>query len=131
MTNQQIAQIRESIAKAMNADAQEQQSDGDGKCTTILDTAANISFINLNNNIPTRLTRGHNIQTPNGMFRSNTAATITLQKGNRATKAEALVHDKLPRNLLSTTPIVQDIWPIIMDNNGAAIVNDDVYKKVK
>lgn len=112
----------------MYEDAEKKHSEGDGKCKMILSTAANPSFINLNNNTPTRLTRGRSIQKHKGKFRSNTEATIMLKKGNRATKVDALVHKQLPMNLLSTTPIVQKIGPIIMEKNGAAIVNDDVIK---
>lgn len=97
----------------------------------ILETAVNLSFINNNNNIPKRLTYGRYIQKPNGMFRRNTEETINMTKGNRATTDDALVHKKLPLNLLSTNPIVQDIGPIIIDNTGAKIVSDNVYIQVK
>lgn len=43
--------------------------------------------------------------------------------------AEALVYDKLLHNLLSATPVVKQVGPILLDKLGAAIIAKPWYNK--
>lgn len=132
LNRQQLEQIRETVAQAMQTEMEEDQKHGEqGKYTMILDTAANPSYISDQVQVPTKLTNTRTIQTPNGQFLSNRAVMITLKKKTKPKKAEAIVHRHLPKNLLSTTPIVKDIGPIILADKGAAVLTGDVYNKVK
>lgn len=132
ISRQKLEQIRDAIAQAMQAGVEEEsKQDGQGKYTMILDSAANPSYHHDKVRIPTKLTKMRNIQTPNGKFLSNEAAMITLKKNQKEKTAEAIVHLMLPTNLLSTTLIVNDIGPIILDKKGTAVLTDGVYRKVK
>lgn len=115
----------------MHTEEKQHQVDEQRKYNMILDTAANPSYINTKRQTPTKLTHMRTVQTLNGKFKRNRTAMITLTHGHRAKTAEAIVHKKLPTNLLSTMPIVKDIGPILLDNAGAAVIPENVYQQVK
>lgn len=56
------------------------------------------------------------ITIPNGNMRTNRASKLALKASLRALKAKAFVHENLPANLLSFTPIVELLGPYYLKN---------------
>lgn len=112
--------------------AANEQVDEHGKTTTItLDCGANPSFIRTGTQIPTKLTRITQVNTPKGPFQTNKVATLTLKTKIKTANSKALVHDKLHQNLLSTTPIVENLGAVVLDTKGAALIPSKVYDNIK
>lgn len=101
-----------------------------GKQTTfILDTAANPSFVNKRKGMKTKLTRAKTIQTPNGTFVNNKATKVPVKTWTRSTAIEAIVHEG-PENVLSTTPIADNMGTLIFDTQGAVLLDTKIYNKI-
>lgn len=109
-----------------------ENSDSDGKLTNfILDSGSNTSFILPDVRISQRLTNNRPVTTQNGAFRTKMAARVSLKTNKTRKQAEVLVHPGLPHNLLSVTPIVEELGALLLDKRGAALLKRSEYDKVK
>lgn len=119
--------MKQQLDRALSAQAQ-QDKESKYLSTLILDTGANHSFVKYQFGSPKRLGVPRKVETPNGSFRATKAATTILETKIRKIPIEALVHNKLPRNLLSTTPILRHIGPVLLDRKGASVLDYKVHK---
>lgn len=112
--------------------AQEEEDEGTGKKETmLLDTGENPSYINNWTKIPTIQTRETQITTPNDKMRTNRAANLNLKTPYKKLKFKEMVHDRLPNNLLSVTPIVERLGALLLDKEGAALLTRKAYKNIQ
>lgn len=127
---QRLIQLADRMESAMNAT--EDGSDDTGKENTlVLDTGANPSYIKTGMPIPTKLTIVIQVTTPNGKFRTNREARITVKTPSKEIKAKSLVHNKLPANLLSVTTILERLGVLLLANEGAALLLRKAYRSIK
>lgn len=108
-----------------------QQNDDNGKLNFVLDTAANPSFVRHTQGQDTNTITACQVRTPMGVFKNPKATTITLRDTGRSVAAGALVYDKLPHYLLSATPVIKQVGPILLDTLGAAIIPQTWYNKLR
>lgn len=125
----ELREMKQQLERAMNAQAQDDS--GSKYSTFILDSGANPLFVHTKSGLPTYPAKTRQVATPNGHFRTKEATMITLRTPRQKIRSEALVFERLPRNLLSLTPIVQYIGAVMFDRTGAALIPDKEYDRLK
>lgn len=99
--------------------------------TLFLDTAANPSFVRKCDANRTDPTIPQTVHTPNGTFQSTETTKVAVKTSKGTMMVEALVHDGLSENLLSTTPIVNNMGEIIFDKTGAAVLTEETNNTIR
>lgn len=71
------------------------------------------------------------VQTTNGSFRRNIAVRVPMKTCRNTLNTEALVHGRLPENLLSATPIIKQLGETLLDKRGAALIPRNIHRELK
>lgn len=112
--------------------AQQQNDEHSGKYPTlILDSGANLSLLKPGLPVATHLTPATQVATLNGKFHTNRTANIQIRAPKQTINVKALVHERLPVNLLSVTPLVEKLGALILDKRGAAMLSTKQYRQLQ
>lgn len=125
---QQIEALSQQIAMTTQA---HNYDDNQGKSHTfILDSGAIPSYVRRTEGFTPNPTQKTCVRTASGVLTTNKAVDIPLKTKTRMVRTPALVHNRLPHNLLSLKPIVDDLGAVLMDKKGAALVTDSQLKQL-
>lgn len=97
-------------------------NDQNSKYSSVLDTAAISFFVRTSTEQDTNTIKGCPVRTASGMFLTRKATTIPIRTKHQSVKAESLIHNEIPHNLLSTTPIITKVGLIVLDLKVAALL---------
>lgn len=119
-------QNKKNKSESMKTDNQN-ESDRTGKSQTlILGTMTNSSFLCKADGLRNKSTKHYTVQTPNEPFQRNQMTAIQVRTPIKIMKADAIVHKKLPANLLSATQFINGPGSFVFDKTGEALPDTHV-----
>lgn len=127
----QIHDLQTQVAQEMNVNTGKKEQDQGKSIRFILDTGSNHSFIEEYNCLRKTISQERRVQTANGTFRSRKAVIVPMKTQKKRVTAEALIQDKLPRNILSVIPIINKLGAVMLDKYGAELIQPENNTKMR